>query len=157
MSSDTAVYIIRHPLYWNTVLWRSFCWGLCPQSPLKHIFSEDYVPDPIGTYVLRGRCPWSMAAPLSYDNPPTANSALIKVPLSNQILDGIGHQTVIALTIIVTPTSLCHSKELKKTIPQLLHKYISYLLLSTLTRSGRRCHTWLYFPSDYPVFWVNFG
>ena len=58
MSSDTAV---------SAVLWRSFCSGLCPRSALGHMFSEDYVPDPIGAYVLRGRCPRSMAGHLSSD------------------------------------------------------------------------------------------
>ena len=32
------------------------------------MFSEDYVPDPAGAYVLRGRCPRSMTGHLSSDN-----------------------------------------------------------------------------------------
>ena len=62
------LYLYFGTHFWNTVLWRSFCWGLCPRSPLGNMLSKDYVPDPVGVYVLRGRCPRSMAGHLSSDN-----------------------------------------------------------------------------------------
>ena len=66
---------LRIPLYlylgnhsWNTVLWRSLRWGLCPRSQLGHISSEDYVPDTVGAYVLRGTCTRSMTGFMSSNN-----------------------------------------------------------------------------------------
>ena len=87
---------------------------VCPQSPLGHIFSVDYVPDPIGAYVLCRRCTRSIAGPLSYGKKNHANAALIKFPLSNQKIGGLGHQTVLTLNLIITLTSLYHVKQLKK-------------------------------------------
>ena len=59
-------YLGNH--YCNMVLLRCICWGLCPRSPLENMFSEDYVPDPVGAYVLRGICPRSMTRHLFSDN-----------------------------------------------------------------------------------------
>ena len=48
-------------------------WVICsPRTisliPLGHMFSKDYVPDPVGAYVLQGRCPQSMTGHLSSVN-----------------------------------------------------------------------------------------
>ena len=60
------LYLFNH--YWNTVLWHSFCWGLCPWYLLGNIFSDEYVPNPISAYVIWGRCPQSIRVYLSSDN-----------------------------------------------------------------------------------------
>ena len=64
--------------------------------PLVHTFSVEDVPDP-----LRDLCPTAKNH---------ANAALIKFPLSNQKIGGLGHQTVLTLNLIVTLTSLYHAK-----------------------------------------------
>ena len=54
------------------------------------MFSEDYVPDPVGAYVLRGRCPRSMTGHLSSDNyVPVSTEAKVRIRI---VIDGVLEQ-----------------------------------------------------------------